>query len=203
MVLIPPINSKGSFVFAPPFDTKLDMGREYTVTGIRSIVELFNNSEKPFEMIYKPVGLTEEDFNSDIINNVPIIVLSTDGCDFIYIPANKITSIPIISGVKYAEKILAVSLKSIPIDMDLTLLANTLIDITYEITGIKANVSEVISSSTFLVPTEEDKVFRMLLANRIKVDKSYKTRYEETKVLLEEKNKIILQYEECFKKKMN
>lgn len=203
MLLIPPINTKGSFVFAPPFDKIIDMSREYTVTGMRSLVELFNNGEKPFDMIYKPVGLTETDFNNDVINNVPIIVLSTEGCDFLYVPANRITSIPMISGVKYVEKILSLSLGNVPLDLDLTLLSNTIVDVAYEIVGIKATVTENRSSSVFLVTESEDTIFRTLMKNRASVDKSYKTKYEELKLILAEKDKKITMLETCIKKNIN
>jgi len=110
LTLVPPIGSKGFFKFAPPFDTIVRDNQEYTVQAVRSLVELDKSGEKPYLTIYTPVGLSSSEFSSDLNKDIPIVVFTTSGSEFFYVPANKILSIPKINGVNYQERVLAISL---------------------------------------------------------------------------------------------
>jgi len=199
-MIIPAINTKGNFTFAPPFDYYTNTTQEYTVTAIRTLLEMHNSEEKPFDTIYKPAGLTEEDFKNDVDGNIPIIVFSTSGCEYFYIPANRITTVPVVTGVKYKERILAISLGSLPVDYNLDMIKQMLLDLVYDITGIKASITELPSSATFLVSQEDHELFMLRLANKKNIDKSFRTKLLET----EETNKQLRQrvgvLEECLKK---
>lgn len=182
--VVPPINTKGTFTFSVPFDTLLKPNLSYKVTAVRELLELKNSEEKPYETIYVPVGLTEADFVADLDANIPIVVLVTEGNEYIYVPANRIQSMPDITGVRYQDKILAISLGSLPVNMDLTLATTIVTDDIYASLGIQSSVQIVPSSAVILKPVVDDATFRALLANRSTVTKSYKTRYHETLTLL-------------------
>lgn len=200
--VIPPINTEGTFIFAAPYDTILKSNIKYKVASIRELVELQNSEEKPLETIYIPVGLTEADFNDDLNTHVPIVVLVTVGGEYTYVPADRIKSMPDITGIKYQDKILAIALGSLPMDMNLDLISTTIIDDIYDILGIASTIKVVPASAEILKTTTDDAQFKALLAGRSKVNKSYRTRYHETLTLLNERDAKILALEEYIKTKL-
>ena len=110
--LVPPIGSKGTFKFKEPVASKIDSNQQLEVKGVRSLSELENSNEDPFNTIYNIIGLTEEDYKKDAEVDIPIVIFATPGCEYFYVPANRILSIPKIDGVKYQELVLA--LKNLP-----------------------------------------------------------------------------------------
>lgn len=201
IILNPSVGLTGLFSFKPPFDTKFNQLIEYTITGQWTIPSLHDQGLKPFETVYKPVGLTEEDFNNDVKNGVLISEYSSPGCSKSYVPNNRLNSIPISTGIKYVNKVLAINLNNVPMDYDLTMLKEILLETVYEASGIKSTISEILNGAPFDVSPEDDTVFRALLANGKKVDKGYKTKYLETLKLLENKNNLIANLEKCMKNK--
>jgi hypothetical protein len=180
-MLIPPINSKGMFIFAEPFNSIIPQNQEYNVVGIRSLVELYNSSEQPYETIYKIVGLTESEFKTDVSADIPIVVFASNGNEFFYVPGNRIVSMPDISGVKYKEQVLAIALGSLPIDYNFDLVMSNISDLVYDVIGVRSNVKIVPASTTILITSDEDDTFKALLANKKTVDKSWQTKYLELK----------------------
>jgi len=202
-MIVPPVNTKGIFIFKEPFDNKLYNNQEYTVTSIRSLLEIYNSEEKPYETIYVPVGLSDIDFKDDLDNNVPIVVLTTTGNEYFYVPANKILSMPQIAGVKYQDTILAIGLGQLPLSYDFTLVKDTVKQTVYDVTGVDSTVEVVLASAVILKTYEDDILHRTLLDNRKTVIKSYRTKYLE---LLEQYNKQVYlneQLQQCIKTKLD
>ena len=182
--LIPQIGSKGKFTFASPYDTILSQDQEYTVSGIRSIKDIEDSEEEPFRTIYEQVGLTENDFSNDVRNNIPIIILVTTGNLYISLPANRIITQPDITGIKYQEKILAISLGSLPVDYDTSMLEDIINSDVYAASGIESVCKIIPSSAVHIMSKESHDLYIALINNRATVTKSYKTRYLETLELL-------------------
>jgi hypothetical protein len=182
-MLIPAINTKGKFTFDTPFDTILNINEEFTVSSVRNLIEIRDSQEDPYTTIYQLYGLTQNDFKNDVDNNIPIVTLNNSGGKYYYVPANKITSIPIVDGVKYRDMILAISLGSIPIDLDLTLAKDTIKQILYDTVGIDSTVEEVPSSAIILVDNNKHDAYMGIINNKKSIVKSYRTLY------LEELNK--------------
>lgn len=202
-MIVPPVNTKGIFIFKEPFDNKLYNNQEYTVTSIRSLLEIYNSEEKPYETIYVPVGLSDIDFKNDLDNNVPIVVLTTTGNEYFYVPANKILSMPQIAGVKYQDTILAIGLGQLPLSYDFTLVKDTVKQTVYDVIGVDSTVEVVLASAVILKTYEDDILHRTLLDNRKIVIKSYRTKYLE---LLEQYNKQVYlneQLQQCIKTKLD
>ena len=200
--LVPPVNTKGLFKFSAPYDTLLKPDIEYRVTSVRELLELKNSEEKPFDTIYTAVGLTEVDFDNDLKNNIPIIVLVTNGGEYVYVPANRITSMPDITGVKYQDIILAISLGPVPLSMDKTVVKGLISDTVYDTLGIRSDIKEIPASAVILKTQAEDDSFKALLNNRATVDKSYRTRYLEAVQTITKKDERILALEEYIKTKL-
>lgn len=187
-MLVPPINGKGLFKFAPPFDSLINTKQELTVNSVRSLVELADSEETPLDTIYKSIGLTEAEFQSDLDNDVPIVVFVTEGKEYIYVPANRVLSIPKINGVKYQEKIIAISLGNIPIDLDLTLITDTIKNDVRDIIGVESEPKIVLGSAVAVIDIDEHNQYEALRTNSKSVFKSYRTQLLE---LQEEHNRVL------------
>lgn len=176
-MILPPINTKGRFTFATPFDAILDSSQEYKVVSIRSLLELHNSQEEPCDTIYKAVGLTDADFQEDLNTNIPIIVLTTTGGEYIHIPADRILSMPDVTGIKYRGAVIAVNLGLLPLDYDYTLVKQIITDDILAACGIKST-AEIVPSTAITMLTEiEDVTFKQTLEAAKTVNSSYKTRY--------------------------
>ena len=189
---IPTINTKGNFKFKPPYNVKEYESEIFTVDAIRSIKDMIASGEDPYKGVYQPIGMSEADYNKDSENKVPIVVLKGSNNRFLYVPANRITTIPLVEGREYQQMALAVNMGYLPCDYDLTTLSNDIIETVYNITGIKSTVELVRTSGVLKVDYTKHDTFMKLLENKKSVTKSWKTKYLE----LEEKYnalKILIQ----------
>ena len=199
LILTPPINSTGSFTFSAPFDAIIPNDQELTVTSVRSIPELEQSSVDILNTIYIPNNMTEDVYKQDVIKNVPIVFLVNEGGITYTVPANKINTIPDITGVKYQERILAVNLGPIPVITNLDQAKEILKQDVYDTLGIDTEVQVVNSSAVVLMTKEEDAIYTQLKNNRASINKSYRTRYLETKELLEKRDAKIASLEQYIK----
>jgi len=199
LILTPPINSTGSFTFSAPFDAIIPNDQELTVTSVRSIPELEQSSVDILNTIYIPNNMTEDVYKQDVIKNVPIVFLVNEGGVIYTVPANKINTIPDITGVKYQERILAVNLGPIPVITNLDQAKEILKQDVYDTLGIDTEVQVVNSSAVVLMTKEEDAIYTQLKNNRASINKSYRTRYLETKELLEKRDAKIASLEQYIK----
>jgi len=195
LTLTPPIGTIGAFTFTPPFDTLISGDQEFRVTAVRNLLELENSGEKPFDTIYKPVGLTQTEFKDDLDNDIPVVVFSTTGEEYFYVPSNRVLSIPKISGVKYQEMVLAISLGNIPVAMGLDVIKDIIIDDVKTVVGIDSSIAIVPASAIGLVDNLKHKEFEQLLEGRKSTHKSYRTKYTEAMESLDEKLVIIASLE--------
>lgn len=201
-MIIPPINSKGVFKFAEPYNTDAYSNRTFLVSGIRSLTELYKDGADPLEMIYKKNGLTEKDYLKDLEESVPVIVLTVNSDKFYYIPANRILSIPMTAGIPYKRKILTVSLGIVPETLPLDKVVSNVSDVLKDTLGMVSSVAVVDGSDTILKTPEEDAEYRNRLVNHpnVKVSKSYKTKYKE---MQEKYNRLKEQYDQLTKFMIN
>ena len=176
-MLIPPIHAVGKFIAQPPYDTKISDKQIYTVTAVRTLEEISINNEDPLNNIYIDVGRTEADYLADLSNKIPIIVFTSTSNSFAYIPANMILQIPNIVGHKYQEKVLAINLGSIPLDIDLTPLKEDIIDLVRDTLGIATNIKVVDSSAIMVFTDVEHTGFILARANAMSNLGTYRSRY--------------------------
>lgn len=178
-MIIPLINTTGYFTFSSPLDAMINSAVPYKVAAVRSIPELAQNGEDPDVNIYDKYGISTAQFKQDVLNNIPIVVLTTDGCTYTYVPANKIESAPTLNGVGYQEQIIASKLGALPVDYDFSLLKTTVVDAIYSVTGINTTAELVPASSITVKTVAEHEAYMALLASRITLNKSCQQRYQE------------------------
>lgn len=176
--IVPKIGTKGKFEFKPPFNKVETLRTQYTVQAIRSLKELKDSDEQPYEQIYVSNGITEEEFKDDLNNNVPILCLIGNGDEYLYVPANRVKKLPDISGVKYQEMILAISLGQIPYGSDLSVTKDTIVNNVYDTFGVTSTIEEVRGSAITMVEDIDHENYMKLLKNKRKESLSYKSKYE-------------------------
>lgn len=195
--VIPPIGSKGKFSFQSPFDTGTKKDTEYTVYSIRSIRELIDSGEDPLKYIYKNVGLSETEMNQDLEDNIPIVVLSSGTNSYVYVPANRISALPDVSGVKYQQKMLAINIGHLPLDYSLDIVKETVKEAVLEMTGIESTVQAIDTSAIKYITADEHTTYMKLIEGRKKSNMSYRTRYKILNNQYETLKKKLEELEKC------
>jgi hypothetical protein len=198
--MVPTVGTKGKFTFLPPFDTKIDMNQEYQVEGVRTLIDLENSEESPYETIYKIVGMTAEEFNDDLINGVFIVTFKSAGCEYFYVPTDRISSLPQINGKVYQDLALGVALGLLPVDYDLDILKQSVVDTVRDITGITPTVTHMATSAKVVIDMDKHREMVSYRNNNTTVHKTYKTRYAEKVDELEKANTKIIALTGCIQR---
>ena len=173
------INTTGKFTFKDPVNSAVDESIEYKVVAIRSIKELIDTGDIPFETIYTPIGINEDLYKKDVKDNVNIIVLTnTGGNTYTYIPSSYISKAPDSSGYKYAETLLAINIGKIPLDLDLTSLKEDITDLILATIGLTTEAKNINVSAVELV----DEITHTQFLRKINFggsrNESYRIKYE-------------------------
>lgn len=183
--IIPPINTKGVFIFHPPYadDTNINK-KEYEVIEIRKIKALHDDGLDPLNSIYIKAGLTKEDFIEDLNNDVPIVTLSADGDQYLYIPADRIKEMPAIIGHTATERLVTLSLGLMPDDINLEMLYENIAIMVNDTISVKPDLTEHPGGPTVLMSNEDyNKYIKMMSAQARSNNKSWRVRYEEMEQL--------------------
>lgn len=176
------IGFKGKFTFKTPVSNVLDEDLEYEITSIRRITEVFVNEERPYDTVYVPLTLTKEQYNNDFVNNVNIIgIKSSRSTDYFYVPESYIASTPIITGVKYVEKILAINLGKVPVDLDLGTIKTYITDLITEKTNLITTVVEIENSGIELVKDVEHEIYIRKINHMSNREPTFREMYFELK----------------------
>lgn len=185
--VVPPIGTKGKFTFLEPFNKVMYNNQEYTVKAIRSLQELSDSEEKPFENIYMEHELTEDKFKSDLDNNIPIIVFKNNGGNYFYVPATYLNSMPKNDGVKYQQVMMAINLGYLPLDFDYSVAEDIIKNSIKASLGITSTIETLKTSAVQLVSEDEHNRFKMLLEGNKTEKHGYMFRYN---MLLEQNKKL-------------
>jgi len=153
--LIPPINFKGRFEVKPPYNKRLNPNIFYTVKSVYNIKSLEDLDIDVLNVVYLDYGLTENDYDNDRNNDVPIIEFESESGDVVYVPASYITALPRITGRVFVNKVLTINLGSLPENLDLTSLKSDIKELVKFKYGINAYIEEVEVSNKFVVTEEE------------------------------------------------
>ena len=182
---IPPINTKGIFVFHPPYaDDATINKKEYEVIEIRKIKALHDDGLDPLNSIYLKVGMTKEDFVEDLNNDVPILTLSIDGEQYLYVPADRIKEIPAVIGYTATERLVTLSLGLVPDNINLDLMYKNIATLVNDTISVKPDLTEHPGGPTVLMSNEDyEKYTKMMSAQARSNNKSWRVRYEEMEQL--------------------
>lgn len=178
-ILIPNINSEGIFEFLPPFD-KIELNKkQYKVMGIRNIRTMNEEDEDPYGNIYQANGLTLKEFLKDMDDEIPIVVLSFNEEDLLYIPANRLKTIPTQFGYRYTGRMISFKLGPIYDEIDLSNLYKNIEEYIKDALNVEINIVETPYTETILLNEQEHRLKIRQLNSNGNVHKSFKTLYTE------------------------
>lgn len=150
----------GGINFLSPLEKVIDVTLSYEITSVTRITEVFLNGTQPLETIYKPLGLTQENYNTDFINNIFIIGLkSVKGTDIFYVPESYTNGYSDATKIEYVGKVLAINIGLVPVKMDLSNLFFRLKETVKEYTNLDVEVSYIENSAIEMVSKEEHVIY--------------------------------------------
>ena len=203
--IIPPINTKGVFIFHPPYadDTNINK-KEYEVIEIRKIKALHDDGLDPLNSIYIKAGLTKEDFIEDLNTDVPIVTLSADGDQYLYIPADRIKETPAIIGHTATERLVTLSLGLVPDDINLEMLYENIAIMVNDTISVKPDLTEHPGGPTVLMSDEDyNKYIKMMSSQARSNNKSWRVRYEEMEQLYKLQKVKVVEIEKILQRFMS
>lgn len=153
-LIIPTIGSKGFFKVKAPFDSYINETEQYTCQGVRSIGDYIAFNEDPLNNIYLFYGLTEDDFDGHVKDNMMIVSLQSENGQWVYVPASHLLTYPLMNGIPYQVIMLGVSLGAIPNTTDLAPIQTLVSNVIYENYGVMPEIKPVILSKPKLVDSE-------------------------------------------------
>jgi hypothetical protein len=165
--LIPPINSVGRFKLKDPLSKLINPDVNYKVVSVRSIKDMIESDEDVLTFIYLNQGLTETDYQNDVSINIPIVTLISPSEEYLYIPANRILSIPDVTGYRFRRKIISVDLGYVPDDTDLTWLEDEIKDLVTTMYGVNPEVDTLDASPTYLYTKQDYDEFETSRTNTV------------------------------------
>lgn len=167
MALIPPVGIAGLFQLASPFNNVLQTNVSYRCDAIRRINDLIALGVDPFEEYYQPFGLTQAQYDQDLINRVSIITLVSDANHFVRVPSTYLLAYPDINGVPYHVLLLGVELGAIPNYKDLTGLKQAITNLVRDTIGIVPTIREAVVSAEQKVSQQDHEVLEAARSNLI------------------------------------
>jgi len=142
----PQIGVRGLYTLTDPFSSKLISGVQYTCSAVRSISDLINKGETPYDTYYKPYDITAATYELDIAAGVSIVTLEAAEQHVVYVPSTYISGYPEIGGVSYVSMMIGAQLGPIKEGFDLSLLTDKVSQIILEYIGVAAEVKLIAAS---------------------------------------------------------
>lgn len=150
-MIIPTIGSSGFFELRAPFDTKILQGERYTCQAVRKLSDYLANNETPLDDVYKDAGLTEADYDADLLLDMYILSLQADTGHWVYVPASYLVKLPIVNGIPYRSMMIGVSLPALPADKDLSNVLTSIENLVMETLGVASATKVVETSKVVLI----------------------------------------------------
>jgi hypothetical protein len=167
MNIVPFIGSRGVFTLTAPFNTILTANTPYTCQAIRTLSDIVAEGGDPYTTYYQANNIPKSKYQSDLADGVAIISLQSDGGVWAYVPSSYIASYPMTNGVKYRAMVIAVSLGTVPDDLDLSGLESDLADYASNMIGVKAAAKTMAVTDAQLVDHDTYKSLEAIRTSRI------------------------------------
>lgn len=191
------IGTEGKFSFKPPFNTILSTYTIYKIIGISKLSQLKESGVDPLNNIYIASGLTEENYKTDLKNDITIIQLVV-GSSTYYIPENFIEAGPTQDGVSYSKQGLAINLGVLPLDIDVTSLISDMEQLIQSHIGVNSNINRVYLSGVSKIPYDISTQFTTIRNSRITNKESCIDKYTDALNTINILNQKVSDLEEVF-----
>ena len=166
--ILPVIGSSGTYELLPPFDTMILPEEIYTCKAIRNISEYVSYNQDPKKLVYDYYGLSENDYENDIQEDMEIISLQNNKGVWVYVPARYIVKYPEVDGIPYHQLSMVCKIPAVEVSRDISHLKTDVINLIKDTLGVEAAVEIVEVSRTIAVTRETSdllKIERALVSN--------------------------------------
>lgn len=192
--ILPTLGSQGTYELLPPFDTKITPEEIYTCKAIRSISEYISYNQDAKKEVYDYYGLTAEDYENDVKEDMQILSLQNDNGVWLYVPKRFVSKYPDVNGIPYKQTAIVTKLPALKSDRDLSFLITDIENLIKDTLGVDTDVSLVELSRTIAVVKElsdQMEAERSLITSGKSTDRSrYISLKQEIETLLERIKKL-------------
>src|SRR5574343_115292 len=199
MAYKPQLGEMGFFTLISPYDVLLTPKTVYTCQSARTLNDFISSGDSVYDKFYAPLGVSNEDYQRDLIDNVVIVGLQAGTGEWVYVPSSFIAKAPDNTGVKYISVVLGVSLGAIPDEYNLDSVIAQFKDVVKSTLAIDPEVKGVVVGAPKWFTHEEHELIESTRAQEIKTSDSAYVRLAQTKQENEQLKKIIKEYEKIFK----
>lgn len=134
---------RGTFEALPPYDTVILPGVIYECLQVSTLRGLVASNEDPYELYYKPYGLSKELYDIDYASDVRIIALQSYTGQVVKVPASYVQGLPDPGGVIYLLRSLSVTLNALPAGVDLEALKQDISELIQVRLGVLSTIQEI------------------------------------------------------------
>lgn len=134
MTQLPAINAYGIFVGLLPFTLP---NANLRCAQLELLTQYIKDDIDAFSLYYAPIGLTNNDYQTDLTNNVSIVRLVDDNEVSYYIPSSYLASIPQSISVPYYRMAISVDIAELSDKTNLTTLLTNIKDLTQGYIGFE------------------------------------------------------------------
>jgi len=152
--MIPADHSKGYYTFGSPFDVAIQPNTLLTCRGSITLPQLEKEGLEPFKTVYEPFGMTQAEYEEDVLNKVSIVILSP-GKGTIYVPSDRILSMSQVDRIPYNKALIGINLGTLPTDLNIDTLMDDIKYLIEERLGITPAMSKNRDGDTIMVTKDE------------------------------------------------
>lgn len=161
------VGMKGTVIATAPFDTQINPRQVQECIGVETIDGLIAKGFEPYEDIYEPNGIDEDQFNLDSDAGVRIITFQASTGKVVAVPELYIEALPDANGVPYRCIMLGISLSAVPDEMDLADLKTEVSDLIFDHLGVRSEIKEVTYGEAVILSVAEHDAVEAARVNNV------------------------------------
>lgn len=166
--ITPTLDSRGVFSIREPFATA--PGALYTCKSLRKLSDYVSAGEDAYVLIYVDKGVSQDDYDADLLKDMVIVGLQSDQGHWHYFPASYLLAYPDPSGVAYRKMGVYISLPPIPVSKDISFILLQLSDQIRDMLGVDCNVRLTENSAIQVVTQDKHDVEQVKRAAMVAIN---------------------------------
>jgi hypothetical protein len=154
--IIPTIGTRGVWTARAPFAASLLTSVIYQCAALRSLPDIAAAGIDPYAKYYKPYGLTQQQYQSDVTNGAVIITLMAEDGSSVFVPSTWLAGYPDGNGVGYRVMGILVKLTALPDSLPLDPLLEKIESDCLNLIGVEAEAVQVSLSNLELINSTDN-----------------------------------------------
>lgn len=187
----PTLNLQAYFSFKEPVFSRIrnklntrEDSVELKVIGINSLKAMIESELRdPYVDTYQPLGIPDIDYRRDVLNSVPLYVLSHTNplgrVTYFKCPLNYIADYSLVADILYTNRVVVIDMGKLPKALDTTVIFNELSDMVFDRLGVRPQLKEVSIGEPEAVVREDFQTRESIRLQSVTVNKSNRTRLAE------------------------